>query len=485
MKFPGSVNMAELTASVASLSQKVAWNSSALRLSVAAAVILIGLYLYILLPSIRLFNTYGRDGDPSLEHDDAINSPSSGYLFSCLIPSITSTPPSLPCTDGTVVYPSWYPLDGTTISVPAYATWGCGLVSANAGSSRSNDPELASGAFLFLVVGLPVIFLAIVGACGLGCLVSRRREARRDRERVQRVGFGVFEVEGEGDENLVWDLAAALSPLIHFLHRDSNYPTIAQSSDSELLLVPDRHSGALNLVHLTLACWDAHAAVVRRNRALRNKSILRAFRTKISHGYGGSKTLYLNLDLRSDVVCLGGADAGRGEADAVLDWAESSHIMFTGARRFAIRYQAEWDVNLRRGVVSEHLRPNCLHASGAVFTERRPEEGEEAERMPGRPFCARCMTNVLRRFERLESVYLVVDGGDESSTANGSKKFHGYSRTYFEMVGVEGCDELRGPVVALQVLRESLIAAQRSASTPTWAEDMKFALLGWREENQT
>ncbi|KAK3346575.1 hypothetical protein B0T25DRAFT_281037 [Lasiosphaeria hispida] len=75
-------------------------------------------------------------------------------------------------------------------------------------------------------------------------------------------------------QNLIWDFTASPStPTVHFLHKTK--PHYGQWLDWDMPLHPSRQSAALNLVHLSLTCRAARAAVLRRNRAASGAIILR------------------------------------------------------------------------------------------------------------------------------------------------------------------------------------------------------------------
>ena len=66
-------------------------------------------------------------------------------------------------------------------------------------------------------------------------------------------------------QNLIWSHATSPQPQIHFLTPIP--PRCPGWKDCDLLL-PTHQSGALSLVHLSLSCRDARAAVLRRNKTL-------------------------------------------------------------------------------------------------------------------------------------------------------------------------------------------------------------------------
>jgi len=282
-------------------------------------------------------------------------------------------------------------------------------------------------------------------------------------------------------QDLIWDHAATGPGLrgVHFFHQLE--PTFAKWTDWDMLLVPDRQSAALNLVHLSWTCRAARDAALRRNRAPGwNKTILRILSFQTPAGY--RKMLNLTLDLGNDLVCFGSPDAGYQETSAALDWGEWTHIIFSSARHFAIRYQPEWasyfwasegDGGLDRSIAS--LSPmfqqqqqwwpaSCVHTSwsSGIF-------------QPNAPFCARCLVNVLCRFDRLESFYLVVDrccgpaqsfrfhtdckpkGPLMTVDGRGRRTFHSYSRTYFELDESDASRDLIDPMMALRAIRANLV----------------------------
>lgn len=324
-------------------------------------------------------------------------------------------------------------------------------------------------------------------------------------------------------QDLVWDHAASLSPCLHFLQKFPDTDWI----DWDMHLVPDRHqSSDLNLRNLSLTCQDARSAVIRHIRAIKHKTLVPMPR------YGSPPAPMTNnlvLDLTTDLVCFGGADAGPKETMAAVDWADFEHIVFAGARRFAVRYfRPGWKVwgnsaeNDDEGVgfSLEELqvvwRHECMHwthvgvaggpgpdgpdvPDGDEEGRRRDLEIQYADSDP--PFCARCVSNVMRRFKRLEEFRLIVDPDclDMLSAAAGSMKdgggdnhkvvmseerrgtemsaptkpathqaetFHSYSRTYFSLDDHDVRSELRAPMRALQAIRDNLVGLLLSVFLP-------------------
>ncbi|KAK3391464.1 hypothetical protein B0T20DRAFT_79927 [Sordaria brevicollis] len=311
-------------------------------------------------------------------------------------------------------------------------------------------------------------------------------------------------------QDLVWDHAASLSPCLHFLQKLPDTDWI----DWDMHLVPDRHqSSDLNLRNLSLTCQDARSAVIRHIRAIKNRTLLPMPR----YGSPPGPMNNLILDLTTDLVCFGGADAGPKETMAAVDWADFEHIVFAGARRFAVRYfRPGWNVwgssseNDDEGVgfsleeLQAMWRHECMHwthvgvaggpgpdgidvPDGAEEGRRRDLEIQYADSDP--PFCARCVSNVMRRFERLEAFWLIVDPDclDMLSAPTGSRKdrhnkevvseerrgtempsaagptkqpartFHSYSRTYFSLDDHDVRSELKAPMRALQAIRDNLV----------------------------
>ncbi|KAK3361935.1 hypothetical protein B0T24DRAFT_684160 [Lasiosphaeria ovina] len=249
---------------------------------------------------------------------------------------------------------------------------------------------------------------------------------------------------------MIWAEAAAQSPHVHFFQNLE--PKFEKWIDEDVLLVPNGQSGARGLVHLSRACKDAHSAVARREQAIDTKTLLRIMLGEARTG----TTLRLTLDLRADLVCLGGPDASRQELDAMLEWADPSHIIFTGARHLAVRYHPEWD----------------------RFRVKPVDHGDTCHRTlwrrrDGMPFCGVCIRCLMARFKKLESFYLIVDGcsPSESATPNNveaqrafecpglkprAREFQAYNRTYFELLDPWQRDELRLPVTSLKEVENSI-----------------------------
>lgn len=246
--------------------------------------------------------------------------------------------------------------------------------------------------------------------------------------------------------DLIWSAAASPPSQIHFLRRLE--PRHDKWLDPDMLLVPHRASGALNTLHLSLACRGARAAVLRHRTP--------ACKTVLSVSPFEGPATYLSLDLSADVICFGGPDAGMDEADAALGWSESEHVVFKGGRRLAVRYQPGWDVRGGREA-TRHAWPDCLHLARGAKGGTPP------------PFCARCVANVLRRFEELREFWLIVDVPGEGGVVDegvagleeGRAVFHSYDRTFFEVEGVEG---MEGPLEAMRAIREALVCGSPSAS---------------------
>ncbi|KAK5661846.1 hypothetical protein OQA88_9950 [Cercophora sp. LCS_1] len=294
--------------------------------------------------------------------------------------------------------------------------------------------------------------------------------------------------------DLIWDFAANPAPQIHFFRRLR--PRYPQWIDWDMLLLPDRQSGILNQTHLSLTCRAAHAAVLRRTKTLHPRTTLRI------SPHEADKTLNIALDLSKDIICFGGPDATRKESDEALDWGEWSHVVFSCAKRVAVRYQPTgWDGSSEWAREQHRLWPGCLHLGrggqgdvGGIGTTGNMSSGEP-------PFCPRCVANVLRRFKSLEEFWLIVDGfgareverdvaaEDEgigllegTGTGMRGRRFGAYKRVYFELEGIEGRLGLRDAMGGLRAVGENLITASPFSYTPLWAGDVKFGLLSWRED---
>lgn len=150
------------------------------------------------------------------------------------------------------------------------------------------------------------------------------------------------------------------------------------------------------------------------------------------------------------------------EADAALGWSESEHVVFKGGKRLAVRYQPGWDVRGGREA-TRHAWPDCLHLARGAKDGGPP------------PFCARCVANVLRRFEELREFWLIVDvpeGAREgvlvdegvAGLEEGRAVFHSYDRTFFEVEGSDGMEGMEGPLEAMRAIREALVCGSPSAS---------------------
>jgi len=307
--------------------------------------------------------------------------------------------------------------------------------------------------------------------------------------------------------DLIWDAAAERAPLMHFFHRV--HPHSAKWIDWDMLLAPDAQSGARNLVHLSLTCRAARAAVLRRTRSrtlthVDHHQSAATFTPPTATPttttsppspltllrvapYEADRTVNLALDLTSDIVCFGSPDASRKEVDEALDWGEWSHIIFSSARRFAVLYQPPVPNRIQYPTVPTSAgvgggdmrtrvlwsRPDCLHLSrtGTAGGYWRVEP----------PFCPRCVANVVRRFAELKEFYLIVDGDKEERekvvvrevmeedkgvgllemdpkrlVKKKGREFYAYERTYFNVE--EGMEGTGGATEALGLVKQSLVS---------------------------
>lgn len=269
-------------------------------------------------------------------------------------------------------------------------------------------------------------------------------------------GFPQFALLPGELQDMVWN-EAARAPMVHFM-----VPVMSQSDwfNGEATLVPDRQSGALGLVYLSLACRDARAAVTRRNKNIINKTVFRTF------PFQGYKRIDLVLDLSVDLVCLTNP----------TDWTEWEHVILWSARRLAIRYDPRWDV--LNGVLAQQAAfsemgggGGCIHT--ALPGSRREQRPQSKESGTSGIFCIRCITNGLQRFRNLEEFCLIVENRDDSEKdmmafreGNDGKKdtvpkFYAYKGTCFE-VGNCTAHSMSGmePAVALESIREYLVSSR-------------------------
>ncbi|KAK3313059.1 hypothetical protein B0H66DRAFT_385011 [Apodospora peruviana] len=296
-------------------------------------------------------------------------------------------------------------------------------------------------------------------------------------------------------QDMVWDEAATISPLLQFLK-----PMKSEShwSETEVVLAPSRESGAVNLVHLSLACRGARAAVLRRNRGITNKTIFRTF------SFQGLKAMDLTVDLSVDLVGLAN--------DYSAKWGEYDHLIFWSARRVAFHYNPRWDV--MNGVLAQQLQDGLTSAEGCIHTALSEDFGTWtfAKLERGDLFCARCMANALHRFHKPKEFYLIVDPevisaegdsslgagedhlatfgehrgsnqDDDDPASRGSdnvalETFHSYNRTYFEISERDAKLSLRKPVAAMEAIRACLSIAQDPSSVKHVSK-MKFGILSW------
>ncbi len=181
---------------------------------------------------------------------------------------------------------------------------------------------------------------------------------------------------------MVWYLAANGSPSVQFFYGlEANEP---MSLYADLELVPDRQSAILNLINLSRTCHAARAAVLQHFRSIQNPTILR------SPCYPGHPFLSLHLDLGSDIICS-------RTCGVPYEWAEYSHIIFTSARRFALRCQPKRQDHRSLHVTlcehQDHWVPNCY--------------------LKICPRCVRMTAVLLGKFKRLQKLYLLLDVSSE------------------------------------------------------------------------
>lgn len=271
---------------------------------------------------------------------------------------------------------------------------------------------------------------------------------------------------------MVWDEAATISPMVHFM---VPMTSVSHWFEGEGTLVPDKQSGILGLVHLSLACRGARAAVIRRNKQIVNKSIFRTFHF---HGY---KTINLVLDLRRDLVCLTNP----------TEWPEWEHVLLWSARRVAIRYDPRWDV--LNGVLAQQenlslVGGGCVHTSLPVTRglNNHPPEAVGDSRQSAL-FCVRCIANGLRRFRNLEEFYLILKVDDENEAimmgSNEVAKFCSYNGACFEVGDLDMSTswtkaEMK-PVMALEGIRECLVSP-RQFGIQQFANDLGFGACSCR-----
>ncbi|KAM7207935.1 hypothetical protein V8F20_001729 [Naviculisporaceae sp. PSN 640] len=250
-------------------------------------------------------------------------------------------------------------------------------------------------------------------------------------------------------QDMIWDEAAA-APMVHFM-----VPVISQSDwfDGEATLIPDKQSGALGLVYLSLTCRDARAAVTRRNKNIINRTVFRTF------PFQGYKRINLVLDLNIDLVCLANP----------TDWTEWEHVILWSARRLAIRYDPRWDV--LSGVLAQQATISEMGSVGGCIHTALP--GTRPPTRPGESgpsglFCIRCIANGLQRFRNLEEFCLIVEERRDGDKGTGSRgddkiywdkvpKFYAYNGICFE-VGDSAAHTMSGiePAIALESIRECL-----------------------------
>ncbi|KAK3689453.1 hypothetical protein B0T22DRAFT_461563 [Podospora appendiculata] len=278
-------------------------------------------------------------------------------------------------------------------------------------------------------------------------------------------------------QNMIWDYAATRSPSVHFLRNDvDDEHGVGDWLESELLLFPARQSAVLGLIHLAWTCRAAYAAVQRRNETVQHKTILR-------HGVSPSirgKSLNLTLDFRSDLLCLDDVDVDHTNADdCCKPLPDPPHIVYTAARRLAIRYrpavggrsQGEKTLTGLGDFIRYHdLRGETFSTGVAQFVKDRGNQRPL-------PVCVHCLRNTLVRFDNLNELYLIVNEGNKTALdrdvqpsqrhnerdlaetredverevdqTQQSPMFHSYSRTYFAPAASDACNELRDLLAAL------------------------------------
>ncbi|KAK3902637.1 hypothetical protein C8A05DRAFT_15312 [Staphylotrichum tortipilum] len=310
--------------------------------------------------------------------------------------------------------------------------------------------------------------------------------------------FPLFPIELQ---DLIWDQAAALSPQIHFFlnaHHAAHSPhhNLWCSTEAPLNLLPHVESGALNTVSLSQACRAAHAAVQRYTKGIAKKTFLRTsigpaaavgvspFSSVPSPLAPRPPSLTLILDLQQDLVCFGGPDADGGGVWDVVDWGEGNHLLFSAARRFAVRYRPGWE-KPGPGPLGHDLR-----CPGGWVRGQGGERGD-GEGMGG--FCSRCMTRLVEKFLWLEEFYLVIDEGDVGEGLDGGgeneaagwdglsrekRLFNSYSRTYFTPDMSKPSSGIKEATEVLQRMRCNMLDPERF---PTgWIMNIKLGLLTWK-----
>ncbi len=223
-------------------------------------------------------------------------------------------------------------------------------------------------------------------------------------------------------QDLIWFHAVNNGPSIQFFY--SQEPHGAMSLHSDMDLIPDRRAAVLNLLSLSLACTASHAAVLKKFKTLENPTILR-------HSYRRPPSMSLRFDLGIDVVCS-------GKYGIPFEWAEYSHIIFMSTRRFGVRCSTLW----QRADLSVLL---CDHSDQWI----------PHYRLRACTRCIRLAAILLRKFRRLQCLYLILDTPldwgllvgsygkpcllhpGETSVVSEREVFHACQDAYFEVTAAQ------------------------------------------------
>ncbi|KAK4124515.1 hypothetical protein N657DRAFT_690040 [Parathielavia appendiculata] len=281
-------------------------------------------------------------------------------------------------------------------------------------------------------------------------------------------------------QDLIWDQAATLSPQIHFFLGHRQPISTWEAREPPLNLIPHRESGAHTQVSLSLTCHASRGAVERHTKTI----ILQRPTVMCTAGKpSASPSVALVLNLETDLVCFGGPDAdGSGVWDAI-NWGEGNHLVFGGAKRFAVRYKPGW----------EHAGPGSLphdvRCPGGWVGARK---GEKAG------FCSRCVARLMERFVWLNEFYLILDEADFGDTeelgkgkqcrvwlrpGSGPRVFYSFSRTYFmlDVAGIPGTDAtVTEACGVLNRLRANL--RDPGHNQMPWVKRIKMGLMIWRQD---